>query len=95
MTPKGYLTGDAMNFRVEKVLLPYVHEIRVRRGNDITAVLTLDGLRSHNTAYTREMFETHAIHVIELPAHTTHLYQPLDLYIFGVMLSDLREAAIT
>jgi hypothetical protein len=92
MTPKGYLTGDAMNFWVQKVISPYVHEIRVRLGNDIIAVLILDGLRSHNTPYTREMFGTHAIHVIELPAYTTHLYQPLDLCIFAVMKNDYRTS---
>jgi hypothetical protein len=40
MTPKGYLTGDAMNFWVEKVLFPSVHEKRVRLENDITTVHT-------------------------------------------------------
>jgi hypothetical protein len=92
MTQKGYLTGDAMNFWVRKVLSPYVHEIKVRLGNDITAVLILDSLGSHNTIYTREMFETHAMHVIELPAHTIHLYQPLDRCIFEVMKNDYRTS---
>jgi hypothetical protein len=88
MAPKGYLTGDVLNLWVKKVLVPYVHEIRVRVGNDVTTVLILDGIRSRNTLYTRQMFEAHAIHVIELPAYITHLYRPLDLCTFVVMKND-------
>jgi hypothetical protein len=69
MMPKGYLTSDVMNFRIDHVLLPYIQDVRSRLTNLSTAILIIDGLRSHITPYAGDMFETRAIHVLELPTH--------------------------
>jgi hypothetical protein len=79
-----------MNFRIDHVLLPYIQDVRLRLRNLSTAIMTIDGLRSHNTPDARDMVETHVIHVLELPTHTIHLYQPLDLCVVGVTKSDYR-----
>jgi hypothetical protein len=87
---KGYLTAPAMDYWVATVLLPYVTSVRVRLGARVMSVLIVDGLCSHSTGYTRDTFRDDEIRVIELPAHTTHLYQPLDLCIFGVTKKEYR-----
>jgi hypothetical protein len=61
----------------------------VSDGN-IIAGLILDGLRSHSTAYTPDAFRNEQIRVIELPPHSTHLYQPLDLCLFGIMKNEYQ-----
>jgi hypothetical protein len=50
MTAKGHLTGAAMNFWIDHVLLPYIQDVRFRLRNLSTAILIINGLRSHNTA---------------------------------------------
>jgi hypothetical protein len=89
-TPKGYLTGLAMDYWVDTVLLPYVIAVRTRFTDRFTCVLILDGLRSHSTPHTQEIFRDQDIRVIDLPPHTTHLYQPLDLCIFGISKKEYR-----
>jgi hypothetical protein len=38
------------------------------------------------------MFETHAIYFLGLPIHTTHMYQLLDLCVFGITKIDYRTS---
>jgi hypothetical protein len=91
-TKKRYPTGPAMDDWVRTILIPYVAEARARLGQQITALLILDGLRSHSTGYTRNAFQEAQIRMIELPTHTTHLYQPFDLCLFGVAKKESRIA---
>jgi hypothetical protein len=56
----------------------------------VTAVLIIDGLRSHNMPLTRDVFQRTQVRVIELVPHTTHLHQPLDLCLFGVAKHEHR-----
>jgi hypothetical protein len=72
-TRKGYLTGPAMDYRVQAILLPYGEGVRVRLQRYATAVLIIDGLRSHNMPLTRDVFQRTQVRVIELVPHTTHL----------------------
>jgi hypothetical protein len=81
-----------MNDWVRTILIPYVAEARARFGQQVTALLILDALRSHSTGYTRNAFQEAQIRVIELPTHTTHLYQPLDLCLFEVAKKESRIA---
>jgi hypothetical protein len=83
-TTKDYLHRQAMDYWLETILLPYVKAIRVRPQPRIIAVLILDGPRNHNTQYTGKVFQNQEICVIELPAQTIYVYQPFDLYIFGI-----------
>jgi hypothetical protein len=91
-TKKGYLTGLAMDYSVQTVLLPCINATRSRLQGRITAVLVLDGLRSHSTADTRDIFQREQIRVIELPSYATHLYQPLDLFLFGLAKKEYRRS---
>jgi hypothetical protein len=54
-TPKGYLTGDAMNFWIDHMLLPYIQDVILRLRNLSTTLLIINGLRSHHTPYPRDM----------------------------------------
>jgi hypothetical protein len=55
--------------------LLYVNAIPVRPQHRITARLILNGLRSHSTEFTRNIFQNQEIRVIELPAQVSHLYR--------------------
>jgi hypothetical protein len=86
----GYFTGPMMDYWVETILLPYANAIRVRLQRRITAVPILDGRRSHSAEHTRKTFQNQEIPVIELPAYTSHLSQPLHLCMFGIATKKCR-----
>jgi hypothetical protein len=90
-TPKGYLTRDAMDFWFDRVLVPYMEAIRARDQMRSKAILIIDGLKAHETPHVNELMVRHDVHVILLPPHTSHLYQVLDLCVFGVMKNDYRQ----
>jgi hypothetical protein len=75
-----------MEYRMQMVLLPYVASVRARFGSRVTAMLTVDVIRNHNTLHTREFFRNDEIRAIELRPHTTHLYQLLDLWMEAVII---------
>ena len=55
------------------------------KANGRARVLLVDG---HNSHYTKEFLEyarDHKIHVLYYPAHATHIYQGLDVAIFGAL----------
>jgi hypothetical protein len=81
-----------MNFWVQAILLPYVAEVRARLQRQITAVLIMDGLGSHSTPQTIDSFRDGDVRVILLPPHTTDLYRPLDLCLFGLLKLEYRIA---
>jgi hypothetical protein len=93
-TPKGYLTGDAMDHWVDHVLIPYVVCARQQFGRNFRGFLLLDGFKAHCTPHVRERFQQENVIVIMLPPHASHLYQVLDLCLFGVMKKEYKSSRI-
>jgi len=52
-------------------------------GNDRPQVLILDGHDSHNFTELIDAAVENNVHIIELPAHTSHWLQPCDRMVFG------------
>lgn len=84
-TKKGYMTKKAMIEWVKRILAPYSNMVR-RELNDIVAkiVLIMDNFGCHSDKEVLdEMNKIGNIEIVWLPPHTSHLFQPLDLFPFG------------
>ena len=49
------------------------------------AVLLLDQCRSHCSNEVKAILKSHRIEIVYFPSHCSHLIQPLDLSLFGIM----------
>jgi hypothetical protein len=91
-TAKGYLTSDAMDYWVDHVLMPYVASARTRLWHSFPLFLILDGLKVHFTPHVYEVFGQENVIIIPLPPYASHLYQILDLCLFGVMKKECKQS---
>jgi len=84
---KGYMTIEIMLSWVQKILILYIADVREElNDNDFPVVLLMDSLTSHFNNGILEIFnEIPNFLCIPLPAHSSHLTQPNDMYLFGVM----------
>ena len=55
------------------------------KANGRTRLLIVDGHNSHYSFEFLDYARTHQIHVLCYPAHTTHIYQGLDVVVFSVL----------
>ena len=55
------------------------------------AVLILDGLKVHTMEPFVELLRRHNVTVVVLVAHTSHMTQPLDVGIFGMVKNLIRQ----
>lgn len=53
----------------------------------------MDGLKCHVGASLRAYCSEHKVHILTLPPHTSHVSQPLDVSIFNVLKSTIRNPA--
>ena len=68
------------------------HEVTKREGlGDKYRLLIIDGHQSHITNEAIEFCEAHKIILLCLPAHSTHLLQPLDVSFFGPLANIYRK----
>ena len=100
MISKGYRSGEDAIFKIRNpayidedifyeyikdVLIPYV---KVIRKNKIYAkefsVLLMDSCIPHLNQNTLKILGKNGIKAITFPAHTTNIFQPLDLTLFGI-----------
>jgi len=84
---KGYMTTETMLSWVQKILIPYISDVREElNDNDFPVVLLMDSLTSHfNDGILEILNEIPNLFYIPLPAHSSHLTQPNDMCLFGVM----------
>ncbi|KDQ33603.1 hypothetical protein PLEOSDRAFT_1073814 [Pleurotus ostreatus PC15] len=59
------------------------HEQTKAKANERTCVLIVDGHNSHYTLAFLLFARKHRIHILCYPAHATHVYQGLDVVVFG------------
>ena len=86
-TKKGYMTVDSMVYWVQNILAPYVFNIReMIENHDHPLILIMDGLHQHFDERVMVEFEKLSpFTIIPLPSHSSHLTQPCDGCIFGLI----------
>jgi hypothetical protein len=89
---KGYMTTELFLDWARSVFFPGLARIREEKGTGgAWATLLLDGFSGHtNTEVIAEM-EANGVHLVYFPPHSTHVFQPLDLTIFGGLKAILRN----
>ena len=97
-TKNSFITRDVFGEWLTKTFIPHVEKRRrrLRRripGIDTRAVLILDQCSCHVKDEHRQMLARRNITLVFLPAHTSHLTQPLDLGVFGRLKNVLRDEA--
>ena len=86
-TSKKGWTSNAIGLEwLERVFIP-----EARAGHDRPVLLLLDGHGSHIDIEFLWRCKEHRIHLLFLPAHSSHVLQPLDLAPFTVVKSSYRE----
>lgn len=80
----GWINGEIYSSWVKDCFLPFLHEKREHlRMPMAPAILLLDG---HSTRFNKDVLEqlvANRVKVAIIPAHSSHLMQPLDLCPFG------------
>jgi hypothetical protein len=82
-----------MDHWVDHVLIPYVVCAPAIRA-EFSPIPAFDDLKAHCTPHVRERFQQENVIVILLPPHASHLYQVLDLCIFGLMKKEYKSYRI-
>jgi hypothetical protein len=69
---------------ISTVLLQYIGELRLdEEFADKEAVLLMDNCFLHMQGDTLQMLADHRVKVLTFPLHTTHIFQSLNLILFG------------
>jgi len=80
---KGYINKDRFKIWLLRAVGPYLEEVRRDLGKpESRALLIIDGCSAHEDI--DETCRDLLIDVLRLPAHSSHLLQPLDLVTFGL-----------
>jgi 4-hydroxybenzoate polyprenyltransferase len=86
-TEKGWTTNDVAVEWLEKLFIP---RTQLEDPND-NRLLVLDGHDSHTSADFMWLCFKHRIYVLYLPAHCSHVLQPLDLGVFFSLKAAYRK----
>ena len=75
-TENGWMNADTFLDWFQLIFIPSLPSCR-------PVLLLLDGHKSHVGYQIRKVAQENNIHILKLPAHTTHLLQPLDVGVFN------------
>ena len=94
-TQNSFIVGDVFGQWLTDLFIQHVKETRRTLRQTIgpfdeRAVLLLDGCSSHKLAAHAQLLASKNITLLFLPAHSSHLTQPLDLCTFGLVKRILR-----
>ena len=82
-TSSAFISTAIYNKYIEDEIIPYIEKTRTLLGKlDARAILIVDGLKSHNNEYINSTLAQHHIEYLMMPAHSSHILQPLDRYFF-------------
>ena len=77
---KGWITKDGFDLWVKEDFIPYVNQQRTNlKDQQSRALLIVDGHSSCTNPVTGKLLLDNFVDLIVLPAHSSHLLQPLDL----------------
>ena len=79
VTDSGWSNAKAFQVFLRDHFIMYLQ----RRGDDQTVLLIFDGYKSHINVPVIDWIQQHNIELFVLPAHTSHVLQPLDIVCFG------------
>ena len=74
---------------VENIFLPHIN--KTPRKSDEPVLLVVDGHGSREQGSVMELFKANNVHVLVIPAHTSHILQPLDLGVNKVFKDQLAK----
>jgi hypothetical protein len=81
---KPYMNSTLLFEHAKTVLLPDVDELRTNEEfADKDAVLLMDNCSIHVRPDTSQLLADHRFKVITFPLHTSHIFQSLDVSLFG------------
>ena len=84
--PSGFANGGVVNHWYRKVFRSWMEQHRRRLGNsDAPIVLICDGFAGHANDEFRAMTAEDNVRLVYLPAHSSHLTQALDKFVFAIM----------
>jgi hypothetical protein len=90
----AYITEELLYEYISNVFIPSVLAVRDRPGSqNEMAVLLVNSAVLHKSERVRRLLDENNILAISFPAHTTNLFQALDLFFFGV-LKRLKASAV-
>ena len=94
-TTKGWMTKALFTEWVKSILLPYVLVTRASLQTPYApACLILDSHSSRRNSEALEMMRSNGITAFTIPAHSSHLMQPLDLTAYGTLKCILKRQRI-
>jgi hypothetical protein len=96
-SPKGWMTKDLFFEIVQKEILPAACESRklLHLHPTTPALLFMDGASSHANIPLASLCHDNNLDVVILPAHTSHLIQPLDSSVNSIFKTDLGKQQIS
>lgn len=85
VSENGWTSNEIGAKWLEKIFLPRTHILKGHR------MLILDGHGSHASVEFLYLCYSHQVHLLFLPAHSSHVLQPLDLSCFAPVKSIYRK----
>ena len=81
----GYVTNDIFFTYFYKVIVPYIRKTRMEKKlYESPALIHMDNCYAHVSENIHLICAEENIRLVTYPPHTSHLFQPLDLLIFGL-----------
>ena len=89
---KAFLTKRIFRAWIQDILIPYVIITRQQINQpNMKAILIMDNFSGHMDADSYNILQSNNITIITIPPHSSHLLQPLDLGIFGIVKGTLQR----
>lgn len=79
----GWMTGPILSNWINYYFVQHVITMRLSTGTNDPVLLIMDNHPSRRSIDTKALWEQHQIEILYLPAHSSHITQPLDLSVNG------------
>ena len=91
-TAKGWITDDIFKEIIEKIFIPEIAKRReAMHFEDKKAILLLDSHGSRFQECISKLLSDNNIEMLTIPAHSSHVLQPLDRITFSLFKSELQK----
>jgi DDE superfamily endonuclease len=92
-TSSGWINDAVYELWVDKIFIPYLDILRtLHDAKDAPALLWIDGHGSRASPIARDHLEKAGVTMVVIPAHTSHVMQPLDCGVNREFKNQLRRA---